>query len=158
MNTSTPDEVFARELTRLGYTVAPMAGVQGGCDFLHRIIYIGEGVPAVTRAIVGLHELGHAHTAEPPSPETALLALLGRETEATHAVRYANELAAWAWAETKMPPGYEDAFEATKRHGLRSYQAVPRPTPRPERAPTSKWRPRRDIDALIALKQRMDKI
>jgi hypothetical protein len=154
---STPQEVFDREVARMGYTVARCEGVQGGCDLANRIIYIGDDVPPATRAIVGLHELGHAHTSEPKTAEAALLELLGFVSEEAHAVRYASELAAWAWAETKMPPGHEDAFEATKAHGLRSYQAAPRPIPKPEATPTSKWRPRRDVGALTTFKQRMNK-
>lgn len=109
----TPLDVFHRLLKDTGYaaTLLPGGGTFCGCDKSDRVIYIGQDLDPVTQGIVGLHELGHAVC------ESEFYSF-----RYVVEVAYCIELQAWAWAESKMPPGYEEQFEALKEYGLSSYR------------------------------------
>jgi hypothetical protein len=108
----TPLDAFNRELRLLGYAYAlvPGGAEACGCDPINKVVYIGYDLDPITIGIVGLHELGHSMNA----PTMMMLRLF-------RPVAYTGELQAWAWAELKMPAGYEEQFNKMKEFGLSSY-------------------------------------
>jgi hypothetical protein len=119
----TPMDVFLEELKKSGWAYTIVPGGQRHACARHdmKVIEIGRDVEEELRGVVGLHELGHAHTNDQfiDKNHPNFSAWMCR-TNPT--VRYAVEVAAWAWAESKMPPGYEKEFERAKEIGLETYR------------------------------------
>jgi len=112
----TPMRVFLDELvkTSIALTIGPGGPTDCHSDLMNGVIYLGNELPEDVQGIVGLHELGHFETGKFFPPEVRFI--LDRD------VMYALELAAWDWAEKRMPPGYEGLFYEIKIVGLTSYQ------------------------------------
>jgi len=94
-----------------------------------RVVYLGRDLDEVTQGIVGLHELGHklGQTVDfmlgmvPVMLNQELRGLVSDQDSMARMLLYATELGAWAWAESKMPPGYEKEFQECRAYGLISY-------------------------------------
>jgi hypothetical protein len=109
----TPMESFQQELHTSGYAYTSIPGSYEvcACDPVNGLVYIGIDIPSNEIGIVGLHELGHAHTMTP-----VVFFFLFNPI-----IAYSYELAAWAWAEEHMPIGYEKDFEKVKEQSLKTY-------------------------------------
>ncbi len=113
----TPMDAFLEELRKAGWALCVLPGGPEYCaaDMWNSVIYLGSDLTETEKGIVGLHELGHHHTIDSFPGIDVFFLILRPE------VSYAMELAAWDWARSKMPPGFENDFEKTKETGLSSY-------------------------------------
>ena len=126
----TPMDVFRAEMKIAGFALCVCEGGYDrfGCDIVSRVVYFGADVPEVQAGIVGLHELGHWHLLDEASKNFDRNAAEGWSLErlinSTFSLipGYPNELMAWVWAESKMPPGYEAEFQDMRAYGLSSYR------------------------------------
>lgn len=113
---TTPLQVFLHEMHLLGFALVRGPGGYGAgecyCDWHAKVVSIGRDMDDVTAGIVGLHELGHYHSKTELCPAFIL----------RHAVPYVEELNAWLWAASKMPPGYDHEFQVMRAFGLNSYR------------------------------------
>lgn len=111
----TPMDVLHRELKIAGYALARVPGGPEAChaDIANKVVRVGDQIPAVYAGIIGLHELGHAFTYHNFSVPNLLCDGMAR---------YSAEFAAWAWAESKIPTGYEMAFNALRAVSLETYE------------------------------------
>jgi hypothetical protein len=116
----TPKDVFFSELAKTGWAFALVPGCDrhARSDHQNRVIEIGTGMAEHLKWVVGLHELGHVHTEPQFRAEAGPLYWIARTNP--H-FRYSQEIAAWAWAATVCPPGYEKEFDEAKEIGLKSY-------------------------------------
>lgn len=109
----TPLEKLHQLLPFCGFALVtvPGAGEVCRCDKFNKVITLGVELDDVTLGIVGLHELGHA-----------LVTNYYSDFRYIQEVAYSLELQAWAWAEKRVPPGYEKEFVMLKEHGLNTYR------------------------------------
>lgn len=112
------NEIFERELQQAKCACCVSPGGSEVCcvDPVNKVVYVGEALSPASRAIVGLHELGHMATLQhyymlQPTPATS----------------YAAELSAWAWAESRIAhvPEAIPLLYAWRSFALLTYYYVP---------------------------------
>jgi len=119
--------LFLTELGQVGYSMTRTPGglEQCGCDYRNKLIYLGADAPEPYVWIAALHELGHANTLrnffEPGLDEHEALVLCNLRRALDRHFKYAEELAAWSWAESRLVAGYEAEFQRLRTRALTTY-------------------------------------
>jgi hypothetical protein len=110
---------FVHELVAAGCALTRTPGGYEACrcSMTDHVVYIGSDITDEAEvAIIGLHELGHVQ------PICLTFTTSGLLNDRLEFLNYANELAAWVWAESRIDAADRALFESMRAWCLNSYR------------------------------------